>query len=180
MTFKALSLGLSEKERLGAFRFDIDETSITCALNEVGNIAVNTATFLIDTLSENSAIEVGDLLRFGTGGTLDYFYVTGVVYSSPTAASITAVRGSINDNAQIVLNDEVFTLVKSGGVYVNRVTEYAVWESSDPTKATVGDTMGATLAKDQKGVLEAIAAGPTNITATVGAISSTACAVTVA
>ena len=178
-TFKALSLGLSEKQRLGVFRYDIDETAITCALNEVGNIAVDTTIFLIDTLSEDSAIEIGDFLRFGTGGTLDYFYITGVVYSSPTAASITAVRGSINDNPQIVLNDEVFTLVKSGSVYVNRVTESATLESDDPTKVTVGDTTGATLAKDQKGVLEAIATGTAEITATVGAISSTACTVTV-
>ncbi len=105
---------------------------------------------------------------------------------APGAASVTATLGSIFDTAQIIVDNSTPTSITvvpvnptisdglmlqftAAGTYstgnVFDETDGCIWDSSDPTVATISDAPGS------KGLATAISPGPTDITCTFGGVS---------
>lgn len=138
------------------------------ALN--GAIASATATtFDVDGFGTGVFPVAGDYIRVNS----ETMYVTGV-----SGSTLTVVRGVWNNGAATHLDNDVVTILAN--VNSADVTRFATWASGTPATATVGNLFDSPTNTSRKGVVKGIAAGTTNVTATIGAVASQNCVVTVA
>lgn len=158
----ALTLGSRAKAQVYAYGFYKTNSTVTAALNEVGNITATTETFDVDTISTASNFAVGDYLLIGT----EVIQIFAITYSSTTAAEISAYRGLAGTTAAGHNDDAAIT--KLSNVYVIPVTRRATWASSAGDDVTVGDSNSL----DNKGLLTWVADGSDTITATVSSVAS--------
>jgi len=158
----ALTLSSKAKCQVYAHGFYHTDSTVTAALNEVGNIVATDQSFDFDTLSTASNFAVGDYIKLGT----EVIYIEGITYATSTTGTLTVVRGIGGSTAAGHSDDAVIT--KLSNVYVIPVTRRATWASSAGDDVTVGDSN----ASENKGLLTWVADGSDTITATVSAVAS--------
>lgn len=145
-----------------AYTFISVATSIVGAVDEAGDVSATAATFNIDGIPNTGVFNVGDYIEIGT----ELMEITGATNTGATSKTITVRRAIGGTAAASHLDDAVITL--QAKVSVSRATEKATWASSDPTKATVGNSNSLF----NKGKISHVATGSTDVTATVNTVAS--------
>lgn len=151
----------------GAVAFYSTAGDVTAAIDDGDDISATDTTIVYDTLA-GGAFVAGDII-----GIDDELML---VLTNTGGDTLTVERGANGTVAAIHLDDAVIT--KRANVNSMEVTDIATWASSDPTKATVGNTFQSGTIADRKGVVSHVAAGATNVTATVRSVSSPNLAIT--
>lgn len=163
-----LDLEVDEIQNVSAYAYWAASGEVGAINGAIGS--ATTKTINVDGLGTGVSIVAGDYLSINN---------TEVVYvESVNGGELTVVRGVWKDNATTHADDAVFYILSN--VNSADVTLFATWASSDPTKATVGNLFSSPTATSVKGVLKGIAAGSTNLTATLGGVASDNCVITVA
>lgn len=163
----ALTLSVvGQLEQVQAYSVQTSDDSITAAINEAGGVSATDVEFDYDTLSGATNINAGSYIKVNS----EIIYVGSSTASSATAGNVAGlVRGVWGTSATGYSNNDTITLQTSIGIQ-NR-TDDATWASSSASNVTVGNTFQGT-GDAGKGVVEHVATGSANITATVGATAS--------
>jgi hypothetical protein len=184
----ALTLINGQIMRKKAFLIHGEASTITLDIDNVaGYTGTDTGPIAFDNLSAPNSLVAGMYLKTGTGGTLQYWYITGVTYSTTTAGTFNCVRDVVNHNTQAVVDGETLTVMQSIGASaciadvrldVERGRDKVDW-ASDNAAVKSGDEFMAADYTDKKGVLSYVSgSGSANITATASGVSSPNLAVT--
>jgi hypothetical protein len=170
-TLTACTLTPGQQDKLQCWEFQKTDSSTTAAINEAGDITSTDTTFDFDTLNIANGIVANSYILIDT----EVMYVSALTYAtSITGTFDTVVRAVAGTDAAAHLDDAVITLLENVS-FTNRTTE-ATWATSDDTKVDVGDVY--TSNTNTKGVIEHVAAGSANITATFQTIATDNCVVT--
>ena len=150
------------------------DSSTTAAIDEAGNITISQNSFNIDATATGD-LRAGDIIKIDT----EYMLVGTVTALTATTATLSGVRRGMYGSAAATHLDNAVVTLRENNSFINRSIDGAAWASSTPATATVGNIPTASLGVTKSGVVEALAAGTTNITGTVGATASPNCALTV-
>jgi hypothetical protein len=167
----AMSLTPGQTDRVAGFAGYGDDTSDTLDIDFVAGYTATDTSLVFDALTTPSILTAGTILKYTT----ELIYIVSIAWTSTTAGTLTVVRGVLGSVA-VALPDGTTITVKDF-VSTENATDKGAWLSSDPTKATVGDTYDAS-DTTKKGVLAHVAAGSTNITITVNTVASPNLAIT--
>ncbi|MHC4397359.1 MAG: hypothetical protein ACYS1A_17100 [Planctomycetota bacterium] len=164
----AISIDSNQTLQKADYGFWAQDSGVTAAVNDIGDIAATDKTIEIDTISITNGLAIGDYIIIDS----EYMEITDITYSTATAANATVIRGIGGTVAAIHLNDAVIT--KQKDVFILNVTRRAAHTSGTPASATVGDSN----VLNNKGLITWVAAGSSSIDCLLGATTSQALLVT--
>lgn len=168
-TLTAITLSKHSQQMLQCYRCDGAPSGVVAECD--GNVTSGDVTIVYKNASTNNPFVVGQTLRIGT----ELYEVTGVTPSSLTAGSLAVVPGAFGSTQAGHLDGATIEILKN--VYRVNFTQQAIWASSDGTKVKAGNVAGD-MGLNRKGLISHVAAGSSNVTATIQAVSSPAVAVT--
>ena len=176
MNLNAVTLSADQTDRLFARKVFMTNGTVTLEADNSGTYTAAATTIGFDLLSSANAIVAGDHIEIDNGSTTEIAFVTNVVFTSTTTGTLTLIRGVPTGTGISGVDNDVFTV--KIGVGVQAARDDATWASSSASNVTVGTTFPGTGAT-KKGVIDHVLAGASvDVTATVNAVSSAACAVT--
>jgi hypothetical protein len=138
-----------------------------------GAVTSSATTLTYDNKSQAGESYQGMYLRNATTG--ECYYVVSDSMSTPTTGTLTIKRKALFSPNAPIADNEVLTVQDPDSIAILPVTERASFASSDPTKATIGNSASTgSYVFGDKGLATHVASGSTNFTATVGSTVSNA------
>lgn len=156
----ASSLDSYGSTQLEAYGFWSQDDTVTCALNDATDVNSTDTAFVYDAKSTAGYSFTGKYLKCGT----EILYCLTDTQATDTTGTLTVRRAAGYSTAATHLDNATITLQKD--VYSFNVTGRSTWAASDATKASVSDSTAT------KGLVSWVAAGTSNITATISSTTS--------
>ncbi len=170
-TLSALTLTPDEVDRVHAFAAYGDTTSDTLDVNFVAGYSATDKDIVFDTLTTASILMEDMTLSFST----ELAFVQSIAWTDAYSGTVTLARGVMGSTAVALSDGDSFAIMDT--ISTENATDKATWDSDTTAAVLVGDTFQGTSITN-KGAISNVAAGSSNITATVSAVSSPDLAIT--